>query len=140
MKSVEETQISHIGAVESIKEDSISVRIVSTPGCVSCSANGVCNASEMEEKLVEVALPKEHKYAIGDVVSVSLKQSAGLHAVMLGYIYPFLVMFITLIIMVNIIDSQGVAGLIALAMLVPYYVILYLSKSRHKETFQFEIK
>ena len=34
----------------------------------------------------------------------------------------------------------GIAGLTALAMLVPYYGILYLTKSRQKESFQFEIK
>jgi sigma-E factor negative regulatory protein RseC len=140
MKSQEETEISHVGAIEEISDESIKVRIVSTPSCVSCSANGICNASEIEEKIVEVAKIKDHNYAIGDVVSVSLKQSAGLHAVMLGYIYPFIVMFITLIIMINIVDSQGIAGLVALGMLVPYYGILYLTKSRQKESFQFEIK
>jgi len=141
MKAVEETEISHTGAIEEIRNDgSIAVRIVSTPGCVSCSAKGICNASEIEEKIVEVANPKDHNYAVGDVVSVSLKQSAGLHAVMLGYVYPFLVMLITLIIMINITDNQGVAGIVALAMLAPYYLILYLTKSRQKQSFQFEIK
>lgn len=141
MKSVEETEISHVGAVEEIRSDgSIAVRIVSAPGCVSCSANGICNASEIEEKIVEVANPKDHNYAVGDSVLVSLKQSAGLRAVLLGYIYPFLVMLITLIIMLTITDNQGVAGLSALGMLAPYYLILYLTKKRQKESFQFEIK
>ncbi len=140
MKSQEQTEISHVGTIQEINEKSILVRIVSTPTCISCSANGICNASEIEDKIVEVANKKNQNYAIGDVVSVSLKQSAGLHAVMLGYIYPFIVMFVTLIIMINIVDNQGIAGLTALAMLVPYYGILYLTKSRQKESFQFEIK
>lgn len=141
MKASEGTEIYHEGVIEEIRNDgSIAVRIASTPGCVSCAAKEICNASEIEEKIIEVANPKDHNYSVGDLVSVSLKQSAGLHAVMLGYVYPFLVMLITLIIMINVTDSQGVAGLTAIAMLIPYYVILYLTKSRQKESFQFEIK
>ncbi len=140
MKTVQETEISHTGFVEKQNDDgSLMVRIIAAPTCVSCSANGTCSASDMEEKLIEVANPEGH-FAKGDTVKVVLNQSAGLKAVMLGYVYPFLVLFITLIIMINITDSQGIAGLVALAMLVPYYLLLYVTKTRHKKTFEFKIR
>ena len=140
MKTIKETEITHIGTIESIIDKTINIRIISSASCVSCSAKSSCSAGDMEEKNVEVALTDDMNYKIGDSVRVVLNQSVGLKAVMLGYIYPFLVMFVSLIIMVNITDNQGIAGLVALSMLAPYYLLLYVTRTRQKEVFNFRIK
>jgi sigma-E factor negative regulatory protein RseC len=140
MKTLKETEISHIGAIQSIEDDILNVRIVSSASCVSCSSKSSCSASEMEEKIINVRIPEGKEYNVGESVIIVLSQSVGLKAVMLGYIYPFLVMFISLIIMVNITDNQGVAGLVSLGMLIPYYGVLYITRQYQKEVFDFRIK
>jgi positive regulator of sigma E activity len=60
---------------------------------------------------------------------------------MLGYVFPFLVMLITLIVMTAAGFKESVAGLTAIAMLTPYYLALYLSgKNRSKSHFSFRLK
>ncbi|RLD46520.1 MAG: RseC/MucC family positive regulator of sigma(E) [Bacteroidetes bacterium] len=140
MKTLKETEISHIGTVQSIDDDILNIRIVSSASCVSCSSKSSCSASDMEEKIINVRIPEGKEYKVGDSVIVVLSQSVGLKAVMLGYIYPFLVMFVSLIVMVNITDNQGMAGLVSLAMLIPYYSALYATRHRQKEIFDFRIK
>ncbi len=140
MKEIKQVEISHTGTVQEILEDIINVRIVSSASCVSCSAKGSCTASEMEEKIIEVQAPDNHNFSPGDMVHVILNQSAGLKAVLLGYIYPFLVMFFSLIITVAITGSQGIGGLVALLMLAPYYLLLLATRNRQKKNFGFRIK
>ena len=140
MKEIKQVEITHTGTIQEIIEDIINVRIVSTASCVSCSAKSSCSASEIEEKIIEVQAPKDHNFVPGDMVHVILNQSAGLKAVLLGYIFPFLVMFISLIITVLLTGNEGVGGLVALLMLIPYYLILVATKKQQKRTFGFRIK
>ena len=135
-----ENEISHTGIIESIDAGIINVKIVSTASCISCSAKSSCSASDIEEKIIKIKEPSSHHYKSGDEVHVILNQSAGLKAVLLGYILPFLVMFFTLIIVSKITNNQGIAGIVALSMLIPYYLGLYLTKNKQKETFSFRLK
>ena len=95
--------------------------------------------AEMEEKMVEV---KNRKYKLenGDQVTLFMKRSLGMKAVFLGYILPFLIVLISLIIFSLIIDNEGVAGLLSLAIVVPYYLILYRFRDDLKKTFEFSIQ
>jgi len=69
-----------------------------------------------------------------------MQKSLGTRAVMLGYFLPFLLVLLTLIVTLNIFKSQGLAGLISLGVLVPYYMLLYFNKDRLKKTFTFKIE
>jgi len=42
--------------------------------------------------------------------------------------------------MFNITDNEGLAGLVSLGMLIPYYFLLYVTRVRQKEVFNFRIK
>jgi sigma-E factor negative regulatory protein RseC len=95
--------------------------------------------SEMEEKRVFVELPPEHSFKSGQQVNVMMKQSLGNFAVFLGYILPFLVLLLTLIISISVGLGEGVAGLLALGILVPYYFVLYRLRNRLGRKFSFQL-
>ncbi len=133
-------QISHDGRISRIESDIIYIRIIASAGCVSCQASSSCSVSEMEEKIVEVPNLGDQTYTIGESVQVVLKQGQGFSAVFLGYIMPFFVLLFTLIIMLSFTDNEGIAGLTALAMLIPYYFALYLLRSVIKRSFSFRLK
>jgi len=78
-------------------------------------------------------------YNIGDKVTVMMDQSLGTWAVMFGYVFPFLVLLFGLIVFTQILASEGIAGLLALSLLAPYYGILYLSRKQMDKVFQFKI-
>lgn len=135
-----ENQITHDGRIARIEPDTIYIKIIAMAGCVSCSASSSCSVSEIEEKIVEVPNRGGRTYAIGEAVQVVLKQGQGLSAVLIGYILPFFVLLFTLIIMLSFTDNEGVAGLVSLGMLIPYYALLYVLKSKIKRSFSFRLK
>lgn len=132
-------EIAHPGVVMQISGPNAEVMILSKSACSSCQVKGACNMSEMEEKRIFVRLPPEHSYKTGQQVNVVMRQSLGNLAVFLGYILPFIILLTTLISFIGLGFGEGFAGLVSLAILVPYYFILYKSKERLSKKFSFQI-
>ena len=135
-----ENQITHDGHIAKIENGIIYVRIIANSGCVSCTAKSSCSVAEVEEKLVEIPLPTNNKYDIGDAVVVVLDQNQGLKAVFFGYILPFFVLLFSLLGMKQYTHDEGIAGLFAIAMLIPYYLGLYLLRNYVRKKFSFRLK
>jgi len=133
------SQITHDGFIDKINKDIINVRIITHAGCVSCSAKSSCSVSEIEEKIVEVRNTGTSNFKVGDSVVVALNQNQGFIAVFIGYILPFLVLLLTLIFILSLTDNEGLAGLISLSMLIPYYLIVYLFRNQIRNRFSFRI-
>jgi len=68
-----------------------------------------------------------------------MKQSLGTIAVLLGYVFPFLVVLISLILFLQLGLDQGIAGILSILTLVPYYGLLYLLKDFFKKKFQYNL-
>jgi len=132
--------ISHPGIIEGIDKKTIRVKILSQSACASCNMKGACNMSEMQEKIVEVDNNYPPKYKDGDQVSLIMEKSMGAKAVLLAYVLPFLVVLIALIVLTSVLESEGLAGITSLALVAPYYVILYLQRDKLKKTFHFRIE
>ena len=133
-------KITHDGIIKHITDDKIIISIVSMASCASCQVKGACSASDVEEKIVEVRKIPGREYSRGDFVTIVTNTSVGAWAVMFGYVFPLIVVVISLIILTNIIDDEGVAGLISIGLLIPYYFGLYLSKKKMTESFEFTLK
>jgi sigma-E factor negative regulatory protein RseC len=131
--------ISHPGIVEQVTDDKIIVKIIAMSACSSCHAKGMCNVADMEEKIVEVRKIPHRDFQKNDQVTVSMKRSLGSRAVLLGYIFPFVLMIATLLLVLFLIGDEGVAGLSAILILIPYYWLLYIYRKKLKSTFSFTI-
>lgn len=133
--------IEHPGMITRIVNDAIEVMILSSSACSSCSAKGACNMSEMEEKIVKVRKPhNDHLYKTGQQVIVYMDGRMGFKAVFLGYVLPFLLVLTVLIVVLSLGMGEGVAGLLALVVLVPYYLLVYTFRDRLDKRFQFYIR
>ncbi|MCB2195102.1 MAG: SoxR reducing system RseC family protein [Bacteroidetes bacterium] len=130
--------IEHRGRIDSIDGNKINISFLALSGCASCHAKGVCTVADMQEKSVEV-FDYSNQYKVGQEVNVTLKQSLGFRALFLGYVLPFLLVLIILIALTIATNNEAVAGLSALSVLVPYYLILYLVKDKIKKQFTFSI-
>ena len=131
--------VTHPGIVMQISGHIAEVMILAKSACSSCQVKGACNMAEMEEKRVFVELPPEHSFKSGQQVNVMMKQSMGNFAVFLGYILPFLILLLTLIVSISVGLGEGVVGLLALGILVPYYFVLYRLRSRLSRKFSFQL-
>ena len=132
--------IEHDAIIKEINETTYSADILAKAGCISCQLNSVCSVSDMEQKTIIVQKIDDREITIGQNVSVYISQSKGLKAVFLGYILPFLMVLSTLIIVRVITKNDGIAGLASIAILAPYYFILYLLKDKINKNYKFHLK
>jgi len=130
--------INHEGIVQANDNKSVIVTISSATACSGCHAEGSCIMSGMEEKLIEVA----GKYNVkpGDRVIILMKQSMGYTALFFGYLLPLISVVITLIVLVAAKVPELPAGLSSLAILIPYYTVLFFFRKKINEKFKFMLK
>ncbi len=131
-------QIEHEGIVIQSLNNQTTVRIVSQSACASCHAKSACTAADMQEKLIEVE--SNETYSPGQQVMLIGNQELGLKAAWWAYVLPVALVLITLILSFAITQNENVSGLLALLILVPYFIIIKLAGSILKKEFAFRIK
>ena len=133
-------RISHSGIIDSIEGDSVKVRIVQTTACAACKVASHCNASESKVKIVDVFGCDTAKYNKGQEVVVWASRNVVSKALLLGFGMPLLLLIAVLVVVLYLTDNEGVAALVALASLIPHYLILWLCKDRIRQQVSFKIE
>lgn len=137
MKSKE---IQHEGIICAIHENKISVSIIQKGACVSCSVKSACSMSENIDKEVDIYNFENLDWKIGEKVNVCMERSMGSKAVLIAYIFPIVVLLITLITTLQLTAdevSAGIAGIMSVAL---YFSVIYLLRNRLNNTFKFTLK
>lgn len=132
--------IKHLGIVESIQGSHLSVRIVQTSACAACSAKGHCSSADSKDKIIDIIDTAASSYQVGERVMVVGEMSMGMMAVVLAFIIPFVLLIFSLFLFMALIGNELYAALFSLTILIPYYFILWLNKTRLKQKFSFTIK
>ncbi len=132
--------IEHQGIVENIEGTRLRVRIVQTSACASCKAKGSCSSADTKEKLIDVTMPGGASCRVGDHVWVVGELSMGVKAVLIAFVFPFLLLLAVLFGCMALWGDELPAALCALAVLVPYYFIVWLNKGRLSRTLSFSIR
>lgn len=132
--------ITHLGIVESIRGSHLSVRIVQTSACAACSVKGHCSSADSKDKIIDIMDAEASSYQVGEQVRIVGEMSMGLMAVALAFIFPFILLVVSLFLFTAWIENELYAALLSLAVLVPYYLILWLNKTRLKQKISFTIK
>ncbi|WP_296121322.1 SoxR reducing system RseC family protein [uncultured Bacteroides sp.] len=132
--------IKHQGIVENINGSHLQVRIIQTSACASCSVKGHCTSADTKEKLVDVTVDNAASYQPGDHVWVMGELSMGALAVLFAFIFPFLILIISLFVFMALWNDELCSALCSLSLLIPYYCILWLNKSRMGRKFSFSIR
>ena len=132
--------IKHLGIVQNIQGSHLSVRIVQTSACAACSVKGHCSSADSKDKIIDIIDTAAASYQVGENVMVVGETSMGMQAVALAFIIPFVLLIFTLFLFMALIENELYAALLSLAVLVPYYYILWLNKTRLKQKFSFTIK
>ena len=132
--------IEHSGVVERTEGDTVYVRITSRSACGSCKARQACGLAEAQDKIVTVATPGAAEYAAGDAVTVGVRRSAGIRAVVLAYVGALAVLMAVLVAAIAGMGwSEGAGALAAIAGVGVYYFVLWLFRTNIEHTIQFTI-
>lgn len=131
-------EIQHEGIVVKKTEDELAVSILAKSACASCQLKKSCSISDLKEKIIHVKT-NTATYQKGEHVIIFFQQAEGYQALLLGYIYPFLALLITLIVSSQF-TGEALAGILSVLILIPYYLSLYLFRKKITKKFQFSIR
>ena len=130
----------HEGFVESVDGNMVRVRILQSSACSGCQAKSLCKVSGSKEKLIDVECSDAFRFAVAQKVYVVGTAGQGMKAVMLAFTVPLVLLLAVVIGSSALGFSDGVAAICALAVLVPYYVALFLMRGRLDRRFRFRIE
>ena len=132
--------IIHPGIIENTDGSKVSVRILSQSACSACHAKGACTVADMKDKIIDAEMDRAGRWKTGDEVMVRMDESLGRKAVILGYGLPLVVLISSIIIFLSLLKNEGLAAILAILMLVPYYLVLYIFRNRLHKEFRFTIE
>jgi len=133
-------EIIHRGKIVEITPDFTTVEIVVSSACSQCHAKGLCGMSEEEEKVISVPTDPYSVYNVGDEVQVCTKMSMGLKAVWISYVIPLVILMILILSLSAVFENEALTGLVSIAGVGLYYLVIWLLRSRLEDEFVFYIK
>ncbi|PIF02356.1 MAG: RseC/MucC family positive regulator of sigma(E) [Draconibacterium sp.] len=136
---ITKADIKHKGFVKEIRDNVLIVNIVNESACSSCHAKGACSVADFQDKEIEIDHFSGH-YRPGQEVTVLFQESKGVTAIFYGYLLPFLLVLIVLIVTSTIGENELINGLVSIGILIPYYTTLYFFRHLLKKVFKFEVE
>ncbi len=132
--------IEHPGVVEDVQNNKVLVRVKTRTACGDCKSKSYCGLQDVKDKIIEIETPNTGNYEVGQNVIVTLKQSLGYKALLLGYLIPLVILVLALVIMLAITGNEPLSALVAVLLMVPYYLLVYIKREKLRKTFNFYIK
>ena len=133
-------EIVHEGEIVEINKDFTTVRLTVSSACSSCHAKGMCGMSEEQDKVLMLPTDPYTVYAEGEKVEVCTKKSMGLKAVWISYVIPLAILLILILSLSPVIGNEALRGLISIAGVGLYYLVIWLFRDRLSNEFVFYIR
>lgn len=130
--------IDHIGFICRIEDGKAYVSLARASSCLSCAAKSLCAEGSTEKSSFEIPV-KNNKWLPGDEVVVRMHTSRGFLALILAYLLPCIMVVTALLAAIGAGLSESVAGVLSLAILIPYYGSLRLFRKWMHRTFSLTI-
>lgn len=135
--TADETIVKHEGVVSKITNNVVTIALKGNVNCEGCKAKAACGVSESNDKEIEIPI-SDQQLNLNENVEVQLNKNLGLKAVFWAYVFPFIIMM-TVLLIASTLFKEWIAGLLSIAVLVPYYFTLYLLKNSFKKSFKLSI-
>ena len=136
----ESNTISHEGVVTKITDDTLEIKILAQSACAACHAKSACGMGEQAEKILTVPRPKDKEFSLMQKVNVTMAIGQGNKAAVLAYLIPILLLLAVLFVCLGLGLNEGLAALISIVALIPYYIVLYLKRDKLRKQFEYTIE
>ena len=135
--TADDTIVKHEGVVSKITNDVVTISLKGNINCEACNAKAACGVSESNSKEIEISNSTQ-PLKLNENVEVLLKKNLGLKAVFWAYVFPF-ILLLTVLLIASTLFQEWIAGLLSIAVLIPYYFMLYVLRSTFKKAFKLSI-
>ena len=95
---------------------------------------------EQAEKILTVPRPKDKEFTLNQKVNVKMAIGQGNKAAILAYLIPVILLLAVLFACLGLGMNEGLAALVSIIALVPYYIVLYLRRDKLKKKFDYTIE
>jgi sigma-E factor negative regulatory protein RseC len=129
----------HFGFIRAIDNNEMEIGVDPPIACSSCEVSSSCGLSDLEEKLIQVKI-NSNEYDIGEKVQVTFEEKLSTIALLIVYIFPLLVIIVSIYIIQIYTDNELIVGLVALFSLVPYFLLFKLFDKKINKVFSFSIR
>lgn len=134
--------VSHLARVVEVNPEQTTVVFIRHSACSDCRAQSLCSVAGDEEKVIGLPSDPYNIYKVGEEVEVVMSQTMGTKAVWLCYLVPLLVFMVALFTFSKLPFwhlSELATGLISLACVGVYYLVLYLLRDRLAKEYVFTL-
>jgi positive regulator of sigma E activity len=112
-------EVTRSGIVTAVNGPVADIQIVQYSACSSCRVRALCTSSESALRTVQT--PNDGTLAPGMSVVLAMDERLGWLGVVVGFVLPLVLVVGTLFLARGHVSREEIAGVIALATLVPYY-------------------
>ena len=130
--------IEHRGVIKDITPKAIKVSLLNVSGCATCHTKATCSVSDVDNKVIDVVNTGK-QFKKGEAVKITFEKSLGPLALFIGYLLPFILLMLVLIIAWSVTNDEIFAGIASLSSVGIYYMFLTLFRKKLKSTFTFRI-
>jgi sigma-E factor negative regulatory protein RseC len=132
--------VTHRGEVVKTNHSIVTVRLTSGTECEGCAAAKICRVSENNDNIIDVNTDDATTFTPGELVVVEGSERLHRKAIRLATLYPTIAIIATMVIVFLLTGNQTLAALAALAMMLIFFIILYLCRDRLDKEFLFTIR
>ena len=128
--------------MESVEEGLVRVRILQASACAACKVASRCHTAEAKEKIIDVTVDgrEAFRWEKGQTVTVCTSETMAGRALLLGFGIPLLLMLVVLVGTKMAGGTEGLAALMMLLSLVPYYIGLWFFRNSIARSISFQIE
>ena len=128
------------GTVSRILPHRVEVTVISVSACLHCRLKENCTVSDCRSRNILVETDNPQRYAPGSRVTVLMDSRLGWWSVFYAYILPLILVLGSLFAILAATADEPAAAAGALAVLVPYYLLLAAMKKRLLSRYAFRLK
>lgn len=100
---------------------------------------GHCETAGRKDKIIDV-YNAPSTCAVGQTVMVSVSTRSGLEAVAMAFGLPFVLLVVCALLCTMLTGSEAIGALVGIAVLVPYYIVVYLMRNKIGRRLSFAIE
>ncbi len=123
---MENNSISHIGIVQSVDGQEVTVKMTVESACAACHAKSLCGVSDSKDKIVKAVNVSDAHFEVGEKVNVEMRQSLAMKAIVICYLLPFIVLLTTFCVMSYFCQNELVNVLVTFAAVAAYFFFIWL--------------
>lgn len=123
---MENNSINHTGIVQSVDGHEVTVKLTVQSACAACHAKSICGVSDSKDKIVKAAIVCDEQFEVGEKITVEMRQSLAMKAIVICYLLPFIVLITTFCVMSYFCQNELVNVLVTFAAVAAYFFFIWL--------------